>query len=111
MADKDEELLHVNGQTFDMDDLTYGERREIRRLIRNELWDESVDGEFDWDEVTPDDIVAVTVLVMMRREDPQFTLEQALACKPNEVTPPPTKSTPKRSSSRPKASADSGSQS
>lgn len=109
MADEDPELLHVDGKTFDTDDLTYGERRDIRRLIKNELWDEDTDGPFDWEEVTADDIMAVTILVLMRRENPQFTLEDALACKPARVLAPPTP--PKRSSSRAKASVASGSQS
>jgi hypothetical protein len=106
----DPELLHIDGKTFDTDDLTYGERREIRRLIRNELWDEDADGVFDWDEVTPDDVVAVTILVLMRRDDPGYTLAQALACKPEQVMKaPPTKASPKRSSAQKKASAAAGS--
>jgi hypothetical protein len=106
MADDDNEMLHIEGRTFDTDDLTYGERREIRRLIRNELWDDDLDGVFDWDEVTADDIMAVTILVLMRRENAAFTLEQALACKPTHVLSPPTSP---RSSGRKKASAASGS--
>lgn len=112
MADTDPEILYVDGHTFDTDDLTYGERIAIRRLIKNEMWDQDADGPFNWDEVTADHIMAVTVLVLMRRTDPEYTLAQALACKPERVLAgPPTKPSPKRSSARPKASAAAGSQS
>ena len=111
MAD-DNEVLHVDGRTFDTDDLTYGERREIRRLIKNELWDEDLDGPFEWGEVTADDIMAVTILVLMRRENPAYTLAEALACKPERVlSGPPTEPSPSRSSARKKTSAAAGSQS
>lgn len=71
--------ITVNGQTFDTEDLTYGEQRAIRRLIRNEIWDEAQDGPFDWDEVGEFEILPATITVLMRREDPDFTVEQAMA--------------------------------
>ena len=60
MADTTE-VLHVDGKTFDTDDLTYGERREIKRIVRLELWDEEVDGEWtDWDDAPTDDYMTAT---------------------------------------------------
>lgn len=111
MPDEDAGLLHVDGKVLDTDDLTYAERIEMRRLMRTELWPVVGGGEgFDWDEVTSDHIMVVTIYVLMRRHDAEYTIQQALACKPERVfTAPPTKASPKRSSSRAKASAASGS--
>lgn len=70
--------LTINGQEFDTEDLTYGEQRAIRRLIRNEVWNEDLDGPFDWDEVGEFEILPATICVLMRRENPQFTIEEAM---------------------------------
>lgn len=114
MADEDAELLHIDGRTFDIDDLTYAERKQIKRIVKIDLWDEEVDG--DWtgfEAVSPDDFVAATVLVFMRRDDPDATVEQALACKPAEVDPPPRPTEPEPVSkprrSKAKVSGTSGS--
>ncbi len=105
-----DELLHVDGQTFDPEDLTYGEKREVRRLVRCELWDDAM-GDFDWEEVGENDVLPATIAVFMRRTDPDYTLEAALALKPRDVyaVVPPT-SRP-AASARKKTSAASGSQS
>ena len=109
----DPELLYIDGKTLDTDDLTYAERIAIRRAVEKEVWPEVGDGdEFDWEEVTSDHIMPATIAVMMRRDNPDYTVKQALECKPERVlTAPPTKASPKRSSSRQKASAGAGSQS
>lgn len=109
----DPELLHVDGKVLDTDDLTYAERIAIRRVVEKEVWALTNPGEtFDWEEVTSDHIMPATIAVLMRRDDADYTIKQAVECKPERVfTAPPTKASPKRSSSRPKASAASGSQS
>lgn len=116
MADEDHddapEVMHVNGQAFSSDDLTYGEEREVKRIIRLDLWDEDVDGEFPgWAQVPDSYYHVAAILVFMRRDKPDATLDDALACKRSQVfkdEDPPTKPARK---SRATASATSGSQS
>ena len=106
------DLLHVDGQTFDPEDLSYGEKREVRRIIRVELWDDAM-GEFDWEEVGENDVLPATIAVFMRRTDPDYTLEAALDLKPRDVYAeaevPPTSS--RAASARKKTSAAPGPQS
>ncbi len=112
MPDEDVELLHVNGETFDPDDLTYGERREVRRLIRAELWDDD-EGEFDWDEVGENEVLPATIAVFMARAGgaAKTHLSAALKLKPRDVYAkpevPPTSSP--RASGRAKKSGAAGS--
>lgn len=79
------DLLHVDGLEFDPEDLTYGEKREVRRLIRTEAWDEAVDGEFDWDLVGENEVLPATIAVFMRRHNPEYTVADAMALKPRDV--------------------------
>jgi hypothetical protein len=79
----DDGLLHIDGHTFDLDDLDYGERREIKRIARTEIYDEDVDGEFS--DMNEDDLMPAIILVFMRRHDPNYTLQMARKAKPNEV--------------------------
>lgn len=93
------DLLHVDGLAFDPEDLSYGEKREVRRLIRTELWDEDLDGSFDWDAVGENEVLPATICVFMRRDRPEYTLVEALAHKPRDVyrdddEVPPTSSEP-----------------
>ena len=113
--EQDDGLLHINGKTCDTDDLTYAERREIKRIVKAELWDEELYGEWtDFTDVPNDDYMAATVLVFLRRDDPSATVDDALAFKPERVLngDPPTKlvakQSPARRSTAAKASATSG---
>lgn len=107
MAD-DRELLHVDGHTFDTDDLTYEERRQIKIIARQEIWDEDVDGPFQ--DLNEDDLMPAVILVFMRRHDPKYTLGQASAQKPSEVFPaPPTEPSSKPRAPRKRASSASAS--
>jgi hypothetical protein len=110
------DLLHVGDLSFDPEDLTFGEKREVRRIVRAELWDADVMGEFDWAEVPDEEVVAATIAVWMRRENPQYTLDEALALKPKDVIGedvPPTesRSSSRNASGRKKTSAAAGTQS
>lgn len=90
----DDGLLHIDGHTFDLDDLTYGERRQIKAIARTQIYDESVDGEFS--DMNEDDLMPAIILVFMRRHDPAYTLEQAQQLRPDQVFAenggPPTQS-------------------
>lgn len=79
------DVLRVNGQTFDPEDLTFGEKREIRRLIRNEIWKENLDGPFDWEEVGENEVFPATICVFMRRENEAYTVREAMTVKPRDA--------------------------
>jgi hypothetical protein len=83
----DDGLLHVGEHTFDPDDLTYAEQRAVKRVIRNDIWDEDVDGPFEWEEVTQLEIIPATTFVFLQRLNPEVTLKEALAYKPRDVLP------------------------
>jgi len=112
MPEDDVEVLHVNGETFDPDDLTYGEKREVRKLIRTELWDDGLDGDFDWDDVGENEVLPATIAVFMARSGGKASthLSAALKLKPRDVYAqpevPPTSSP--RASARKKTSGDAG---
>lgn len=115
MAEAADTLL-IDGHEFNTDDLTYEEMREVKRVIRNELWDEDLDGPFAWDRTSEFEWVPATILIVKRREDPDFTLTQALGYKPAVVLPeapdpptPPDQRSRKRSAPAKAASANSGS--
>lgn len=120
MAEEDADvILRIDGQEFDTATLTYKERRDMKRIIKLELWDEEVDGEWvDFNEPSIDDYITAAALVFIRRGDPNASIDQALACNPKDmiVEDPPTKpeeSEPDKPARKPRAraSATSGTQS
>lgn len=118
LTEDTDNLLYIGGDVFDAEDLTYGEKRDIRRIIRTELWDEDLDGPFDEARIGENEALPATILVFMRRSNPDATIEDALAVKPREayrkpssngaspVSVPPTDS----SGSALETSVESGSQ-
>lgn len=106
LTDDTDNLLYINGEVFDAEDLTYGEKREIRRIIRKDLWDEDEDGPYDESKIGENEALPATILVFMRRAHPEADIDDALAIKPREayrkpsvngsspVTAPPTSSAP-----------------
>jgi hypothetical protein len=118
LTEETDNLLYIHGDVFDAEDLTYGEKRDIRRIIRTEIWDEALDGPFDEAEISENEALPATILVFMRRLNPAATIDEAMAIKPREayrnpssngsspVDVPPT-SSPKSSRSRTSAKAGS----
>lgn len=110
-------ILHVGDRLLNADqDLTFGEKRQIRLLVRGELWDEDLQGPFDWAEVPDEEFIAATVAVWMKRDRPDDTLtailEDVMRMKPSELingNGASPKGSPARSSKR-KTSATSGTQ-
>lgn len=110
MAATAEGLLYYDGQTIDPDDFDYEETIEIRRLVRVEIWDEATHGPFDWRVVDEFMLYPAMLTVFKQRDDPEYTLDQALKLKLSELrdTAPPTEPAPKprsngTSRSKPKA--------
>jgi hypothetical protein len=118
LTEDTDNLLYIHGDVFDAEDLTYGEKREIRRIIRHEIWDEDMDGPYNEDRIGENEALPATILVFMRRSRPDATIDDAMAIKPREayrapssngngkVTVPPTSREPAGRATR----AKSGSQ-
>lgn len=85
LTDDTDNLLYIHGEVFDAEDLTFGEKREIRQIIRTQIWDEGLDGPFSEDRIGENEALPATILVFMRRGNPEATIDQALSIKPREA--------------------------
>lgn len=127
-----EHLLYVNGQALDPTDLSFGEDREMRRILRTELREDGMVPRctqcgshdfievFDLDAVPDQDRAIAAIVVLMRRTDPSYSVEDALALRDSdlvddadddEVPPTPALASSKPARARTKTPASSGSQS
>ena len=102
--------LRINGKVYDSNDLTFREERELRQIVRDHLIPPGVDE----DDLTLGDILPATIYILHRRDNPDFTLEEALDLKPRDVLfegEVEARPTPRGSSGRKKTPASSGSRS
>jgi hypothetical protein len=91
-------IIHVKDRTFETK-LNGQEKRDVKRLIRAELADDGdynaptclecgshkIAHVFNWGLVDDDAFLAATATILMQREDPSFTLEDALAFTDDEL--------------------------
>jgi hypothetical protein len=104
-TDATEQVLLIDGEEYDLssNDLTFGEQRDLRTLVRELTGDPKV----DFTEAPLMDALPALVTVLKRRAQPDYPVEQALALKWDEVlqerpvdpTPPagePSKTSAKR---------------
>jgi hypothetical protein len=107
--------LRICGKVYDSNDMTFREEREVRAIVREHL---VPDPDVDFEDMAMGDILPAFCLVLRRRDDPEFTLDDALELKQRDVliaddeqgngaAPPTGASTvkPKATSSRRGASA------
>ncbi len=81
MADRPpEEEVVVDGTVVDLDDFTFREQRELKRVIRDDILQDS-DLEIDLDNLSMADFMPAAVYVFMKRDKPDFTLDEALDLK------------------------------
>jgi hypothetical protein len=102
--------LRIGGKVYDPSDMTFREQREMRRIVRDEL----LPGEdVDFESLTLSDLIPAMAVVLVRRDKPEYTLDEALDLKLKEVyvteddaklAAPPTS----RGSSKKSTSARSG---
>ena len=96
-----EQYIEVDGVEVDMDDFSFREQREVRRLVYEEI---ALDRDKDkpWEGQLFNDIYPAIVCVYMRRADAAYTLDQALdlkardVVKEREVAPPTRRAAAKR---------------
>lgn len=86
--------IAVDGETYSMDDLSFKERKEVRKLAR-EIAD---DPEAELEDMVVDDLLVAMVTVCKQKTDPAFTIDAAMELKPGDIVPQPKKAKP-----RPKA--------
>lgn len=79
-----EEEIVVNGTVVDLDDFTFREQRELKRVIREEILGEP-DADVDEDSLAMAEFMPAAVYVYMRRDNPEFTLDQALDLKYKDI--------------------------
>lgn len=110
MATKSQEgNLLICGQVYDPEDMTFREERHVRDTIKELTGEDHIIE----DDLHLGDLFVATAYVLRRRDDPEFTIDQALDLKRSEIVvgadtkkAPPTR----RGSSVNKTPAISGSQ-
>ncbi len=75
--------LRINGKVYDPSDMTFREQREMRRIVRDELFPDEVD--LDFEALTLADLLPALAVVLRKRDDPEFTLDQALDLKMKDI--------------------------
>lgn len=73
--------FRIDGEPFNVDDLTYSEQQEYRRLVRESSGDPELNPAF----AEPMDKYPVWVYLMRRRRNPEYTLDEAKEVKPEEI--------------------------
>jgi hypothetical protein len=86
--------LYVNGSPLDEDDLTFREKREMRRVILEDLMG---DAKADISEAYTDDFLLAMLYIVLKRDQPEMTVEDALDLKLSDfLKAPPTKAAAKK---------------
>lgn len=75
--------LAIEGEAYTMDDLTFRERKEVRRLARE------LDGNpsADLDDIMVDDLIVAMVTVIKRRAHPEYSTDEAMDIRPSDIVP------------------------
>lgn len=92
----DEKLgLFINDREIVEDDLTFREKREMRRVIREELMD---DPNAEISDAYTDDFYLALIYIVLKRDKPDMAVEEALDLKLSDFLKPvpPTKAAAKR---------------
>lgn len=78
----DDSALWLDGKPYTVDDLTFREQRKLRDLIR-----ELAPGE-DVESASEADFIPAFIAVIKQRDDPGFSVEQALDFRPADLARP-----------------------
>lgn len=83
MSDDTEDFaLHIDGQAYAVEDLSFREQRTMRDIVRG------LAPENDPDQAAEADIIPALITVIKRREQPDYRVEDALEFKPSDLRPP-----------------------
>jgi hypothetical protein len=80
--------LLMDGETFEIEKMSFGERKQIRSVVRElvVLDNPEADPDADWSE---DDWRLAFAIVAARRSKPEFSVQDGLKLTPAELEPPP----------------------
>ena len=99
MATNKSEQTDSDELAIDLDDLTFREQIELRKLVRELV------GEDDMEDPPVSAVIPVAYYILKRRTDAEFTLDQALDMKWEDVRKRPTKARKARAASGNRASS------
>lgn len=77
--------IYIDGNFYGYDDLTFGEQRKVRQLVRDANAD---DPNFKDEDMAVVDLVPALVTVIKQRDEPDFSFAQALDLKFSDLNPP-----------------------
>jgi hypothetical protein len=77
MPEDDPAGITIDGEKYTMDDLTFRERREVRKLTRVV----AEDPDLDLEDAVLDELLVAFATVVKQRTDPAYTLDDALDLK------------------------------
>lgn len=81
-ADEKAQSIWLDGKPYTVDDLSYREQREMRQLACSLVESGSIE------DATEPEITPAMVCVIRRRDEPEYTLDQALDVKPRDLEEP-----------------------
>jgi hypothetical protein len=80
----DQGWIYIDGKHYSPEDLTFREQREMRKVYREIMEDPAA----DIDDAAFMDLLPAMTVVLKRRDDPEYTVEQALDIKAKDLLPP-----------------------
>lgn len=92
----DDGSIYIEGKAYSPDDLSFREQREMRKLYRDLVEDPAA----DIGEAANMDFLPILAYMIRRRDDPDYTLEQALDLTVSDLVAPPTKPAAKKSAAK-----------
>ena len=72
--------LCINGKVYDPDTMTFREQREMRRVLRDEMFDGAIPDDVGMADTTP-----AMALVLARRDNPGLSLDDVLDLVPGDI--------------------------
>jgi hypothetical protein len=79
-----EEEIVVDGETIDLDDFSFREQRELKRVLKDDILEEP-DADVDIDDLALSEFLPAAIFVWKRRTDPNYTVDAALDLKYRDV--------------------------
>lgn len=84
MADKED--IVVDGEVLDLDDFTFREMRELRRVVKEHIIESEDD--VDIEDLSLSEYLPAAIYLLKRRSDPEYTIDKALDLKFKDVVKP-----------------------
>lgn len=86
MPDTPREDVVVDGQVLDLDDFTFREMRLLRRVVKEHILES--DEDVDVEDLSLSEYLPAAIYVLKLRDNPDYTIDQALDLKFKDVIQP-----------------------